>query len=208
MNKPAPFPTLNITFSPNPAESRIAMNGEPISGVKRITLGYDGNRPQVLLDVLPSHLEAVVRAHPTVRLDPTAAEEFVGHELRRRERIAAACHSAWYAYTVLGLGEPGEPWVSAPEWQRQSIRSAVEFWEGQLPALAHLSRPALAEALCPLSHENWTRDKLRDGWTYGEVKDADAKTHPCLVPYEDLPEAQRLKDRVVVECFLAMLDVG
>jgi hypothetical protein len=28
------------------------------------------------------------------------------------------------------------------------------------------------------------------------VKDPEAKTHPCLVPYDDLPEYQQLKDRV------------
>jgi hypothetical protein len=43
-------------------------------------------------------------------------------------------------------------------------------------------------------HENWTKDKVADGWVYGEVKDAAAKTHPCLVPYDQLPANQRFKD--------------
>lgn len=43
-------------------------------------------------------------------------------------------------------------------------------------------------------HIAWMQDKIADGWVYGEVKDTVAKTHPCLVPYEKLPEFQRKKD--------------
>lgn len=43
-------------------------------------------------------------------------------------------------------------------------------------------------------HQSWCDFKAADGWVYGEVKDAEAKTHPCLVPYEELPEEQRIKD--------------
>lgn len=46
------------------------------------------------------------------------------------------------------------------------------------------------------SHENWVRGKAVDGWVYGETKDFEAKTHPCMVPYEQLPEEQRAKDRL------------
>ena len=46
------------------------------------------------------------------------------------------------------------------------------------------------------SHEGWTVVKVADGWVYGPVKDADAKTHPCLVPYSELPPEQRAKDAI------------
>ena len=39
-------------------------------------------------------------------------------------------------------------------------------------------------------------DKVKDGWVYGEVKDTIAKTHPCLVPFEQLPEFQQKKDKL------------
>lgn len=45
-------------------------------------------------------------------------------------------------------------------------------------------------------HQNWLDFKTADGWVYGEVKDAEAKTHPCMVPYADLPEDQRRKDHL------------
>lgn len=43
-------------------------------------------------------------------------------------------------------------------------------------------------------HEAWSRDKIADGWAYVPVKDATAKTHPALVPYDQLPEGTRRKD--------------
>lgn len=44
------------------------------------------------------------------------------------------------------------------------------------------------------SHENWTAFKVEHGWTLGPVKDEDKKEHPLLVPYDDLPESQKVKD--------------
>lgn len=44
------------------------------------------------------------------------------------------------------------------------------------------------------SHDNWLKQKVAEGWVYGEVKDPEAKTHPCCVPYEELPESQKFKD--------------
>ena len=43
-------------------------------------------------------------------------------------------------------------------------------------------------------HENWMRVKETEGWVYGEKKDSEAKTHPCMRPWHELPEAQRIKD--------------
>jgi len=37
-------------------------------------------------------------------------------------------------------------------------------------------------------------DKEADGWVYGVIKDPAAKTHPCMVPFEQLPAEQRAKD--------------
>jgi hypothetical protein len=45
-------------------------------------------------------------------------------------------------------------------------------------------------------------DKIKDGWVYGETKDAEKKTHPCLVPFHELPEFQQKKDKL----FCAIVD--
>jgi hypothetical protein len=44
------------------------------------------------------------------------------------------------------------------------------------------------------SHKNWLAHKVKDGWVYGPVKDVEKKEHPCMVPYEELPLEQRVKD--------------
>lgn len=132
---------------------------------------------------------------------------------QRAEVIARACHSAWYAYAVIGLGEEGEPWDSAPEWQKESIRDAIRFWDKECGEFLASTEPPEGYTLSQwarvnlpmLSHENWMNHKKLTGWTYGEKKDVNDQTHPCMLPYEELPEAQRKKDRVVVETYLAMI---
>lgn len=128
------------------------------------------------------------------------------------ELLACACHSAWYAYTVLGLGEDGQPWERCPQWQSESLMFAIDFWEEKINELTkqagkELDNEELANRLSPLSHDNWMTYKMSHGWVYGETKDPKRKTHPCIVPYEELPESQRLKDRVVVVAFLSMRSV-
>ncbi|MCX7774016.1 MAG: RyR domain-containing protein [Clostridia bacterium] len=54
---------------------------------------------------------------------------------------------------------------------------------------------ALSEALAKNIHEVWAQGRLRDGWRYGPHYDGDNKIHPCLVPYEELPESERDYDR-------------
>lgn len=53
----------------------------------------------------------------------------------------------------------------------------------------------LAEALARNTHEVWAKGRTDEGWTYGETLDREKKTHPCLVPYEDLPESEKDYDR-------------
>ena len=45
-------------------------------------------------------------------------------------------------------------------------------------------------------HSNWCYFKQQDGWKYGPEKDFERKEHPCLVPYNELPEIQQRKDTV------------
>jgi hypothetical protein len=44
------------------------------------------------------------------------------------------------------------------------------------------------------SHNSWLEEKRSAGWTFGPVKDADKKEHPCFVPYDQLPAEQKAKD--------------
>ena len=53
----------------------------------------------------------------------------------------------------------------------------------------------LVEKMSKNVHEVWAEARIRQGWTYGEQRNDELKTHPCLVPYEDLPEEEREYDR-------------
>ena len=44
-------------------------------------------------------------------------------------------------------------------------------------------------------HEVWAQERIKQGWTYGAKRDDVQKTHPCLVPYEELPEEEKEYDR-------------
>ncbi|MCH4155924.1 MAG: RyR domain-containing protein [Muribaculaceae bacterium] len=53
----------------------------------------------------------------------------------------------------------------------------------------------LVESLARNVHEVWAQGRIDDGWKYGELRDDAKKTHPCIVPYEDLTEKERDFDR-------------
>lgn len=53
----------------------------------------------------------------------------------------------------------------------------------------------LAEEIAKNVHEVWSAGRIKEGWTYGEHRDDVQKTHPCLVPYEELTEIEKEYDR-------------
>lgn len=122
--------------------------------------------------------------------------ELEGYRLYSRltddpDRIARLAHEVNRAYCESQGDLSQAKWEDAPEWQRASARLGVEL---------HLSGDHGPEA----SHASWMTQKLADGWTYGETKDPVAKTHPCMVPFHDLPKEQQAKDfifRGVVNSF-------
>ena len=54
----------------------------------------------------------------------------------------------------------------------------------------------LTEKIAENVHENWSVGRIADGWTYGETRDDDKKTTPCLVPYSELSDSEKEYDRV------------
>ena len=53
----------------------------------------------------------------------------------------------------------------------------------------------LVEQMSKNVHEVWAESRISQGWTYGEQRNDELKTHPCLVSYEDLPEEEKEYDR-------------
>lgn len=98
------------------------------------------------------------------------------------DQIARVCHEANKGYCESIADNSQKSWDEAEQWQRDSAIKGVEF---------KLSNPNAAPSA---QHDAWYNDKAKDGWVYGDVKDADKKTHPCMVSYEKLPIEQRRKD--------------
>lgn len=67
----------------------------------------------------------------------------------------------------------------------------------------------LTERLARHAHDVWQRQRLADGWRPGPVRDDARRTHPSLVPYDDLSDAERQYDRnAALETLRAMLALG
>jgi hypothetical protein len=97
--------------------------------------------------------------------------------------IAKMCYEVNRAYCA-ALREEQPSWEDAPQWQIDSAIKGVAF---------HILTP---DAGPDASHMSWMSQKVLDGWKYGKVKDADKKTHPCMVPFHHLPVEQQAKDYI------------
>lgn len=53
----------------------------------------------------------------------------------------------------------------------------------------------LAERMAENVHDVWAKTRIEQGWTYGLERNDAEKKHPCLVPYDQLPEEEKVYDR-------------
>ena len=100
------------------------------------------------------------------------------------QEIASVCHEANRELCNALRDDSQQSWMASPEWQRASAIAGVQF------CLDNPKAPASA------NHNAWLKLKKAEGWVYGGVKDPVKKTHPCMVPYKDLPKEQQAKDHL------------
>ena len=131
------------------------------------------------------------------------------------EQLARACHQ-YYLTTTLGAGAlPGSSrslvaWEELDDEYREACRSQIVDVGRKLAMIGCLISPRHADApqfvfqpselefLAELEHERWTADRLRTGWTWGPRRDDAARAHPSLVPWSELSEGERDKDRAAI----------
>ena len=82
-----------------------------------------------------------------------------------------------YKLSLLGYGLENDPQAKGPP----IVFSDEEF-----------------ESLAKLEHLRWSADRKLAGWTYGKIRDNELRRHPMLVPYDELPESEKEKDRQTV----------
>lgn len=106
------------------------------------------------------------------------------------EQIAEVCHEANRVFCQLNNDNTQYYWAVAANWQKESAIKGVEF------------RLNNTDAGHDAQHNSWMQQKIDEGWVYGLRKDSEAKTHPCIVPFDQLPKYQQQKDAL----FCAIVD--
>lgn len=67
----------------------------------------------------------------------------------------------------------------------------------------------LIEKMSKNVHEIWAKTRISQGWTYGEERNDAEKKHPCLIPYEELSDKEKVYDRnTSIETIKLILKLG
>jgi hypothetical protein len=107
--------------------------------------------------------------------------------------IARICHEANRAFCIACGDTSQVEWDHCSDELRQSaVQGVINIFQDP-------------ETTPEKSHESWIKFKLEHGWKFGPEKNEQEKTHPCIVPYDELPLRQRKKDELflaIVKCFL------
>ena len=99
--------------------------------------------------------------------------------MEREEFIAEVRHIGWIAYQI-AVGQEYNEKINND--QMVSLLDGIEYLD------------ANPDITPEENHNNWMKMKVSQGWVYGGVKDFEKKTHPDLVPFDELPEVERRKD--------------
>ncbi len=103
------------------------------------------------------------------------------------------------------------PWDALPEHLKEARRRQADDLGAKLKAVHCSAAPQMdwdeppfqfepeeVERLARLDHERWMAEKRQAGWLRGPQHDPEARTHPRLAPYDQLPPAEQEKVRHLV----------
>ena len=96
----------------------------------------------------------------------------------------------WYGLTV---------GIDTPIWDNATVMEQKKAFIGVLYHLDHL------EETVQENHDTWRKAMEKDGWVYGIKQDGEAKTHPALIPYEELSEQHRAMDAIFTGAVRSLL---
>ena len=138
------------------------------------------------------------------------------------EKLAQAIHER---YIEQNRNMPGQSPLSLKDWKdlspdlRASNQAAALRITGILAAVGLECVPGKAssgelasveqilkanlEMLARMEHDGWTDEKKRQGWAFGKTRVDEELKHPLLIPYGDLPEREKEKDRDNIRQFPA-----
>ena len=107
--------------------------------------------------------------------------EIPGAELRTLENLAELAYETCASWSLIAGDNPGPHWEQLDETQKQGIIDGVRF-------VVEKPFTSIAD-----QHDNWRAWMAGRGWTHGDTKTEPAKTHPNMVPFDELPWAQQRK---------------
>lgn len=68
---------------------------------------------------------------------------------------------------------------------------------------------ALTEMLAENTHDVWAKNRIEEGWKYGEERNDNLKLHPCLISYSELSESEKEYDRnISMETIKLVIKLG
>jgi hypothetical protein len=125
------------------------------------------------------------------------------------DSIAAAIHETWRNLARR------EGWSMAPHLDRayanlagpdkEDNRAAARRMSDVLataglalsddPTKSEMGLPADLEPMAEAEHNGWMAQRAQNGWSWAATRDDAAKKHPSMLPYAQLPEREKEKDR-------------
>jgi hypothetical protein len=167
--------TVSTVINPPAPEPVYRVDDELIASRKALESALAHERADRAMEV--AELEAKLTLAQSMAVD-----ESIRHDSPREVKVAAMCHEAnrQYCRTIGDVSQVA--WGVAPGWQQASAINGVRgIIDGTITGPGQ-------------SHASWLAEKIADGWVYGPVKNPDAKIHPCILPFEELPPEQQAKD--------------
>ena len=114
------------------------------------------------------------------------------------EPLAQAIHERWRQQAIAN-GETAPTWQDLDESRRNSSRDQAQHLSVHLGRVGYAIAPLrdLAardftftdpeiELLAAAEHERWNRERIADGWTLADKKNAERKETPYLLPWDEL----------------------
>lgn len=86
-----------------------------------------------------------------------------------------------------------------------TIPQPIDTSDNQLPEELNPLFVPITKYVC----EIWVQTRIAQGWRYGPERNDAEKLHPMLIPYEDLPEEEKIYDRnTSIETLKLILKLG
>jgi voltage-gated potassium channel Kch len=154
----------------------------------------------------------LVSIQPFGLLERTCTPEILSRGMH--ETLARALHEEYLSHQEKGRVDKSDriasrPWMDLPESVRAANRRQADrigelvnhvgcglnvLWDWTEPV--HQFTESEVETMAEMEHERWCLEKSHQGWKYAPgSQDPTTKCHPALVPWDELPEADKEKNR-------------